>query len=68
MLVVVGDFEGLKLKYMLIGGEGLLFVVVDKLLKLFKEVGIVLCLINVYGLIEMCVDVFVYLVIFENVV
>lgn len=48
MLAAAGDFEGLKLKHMLIGGEGLSSVVADKLLKLFKEAGTAPRLTNVY--------------------
>ncbi|MCV2516991.1 surfactin non-ribosomal peptide synthetase SrfAA [Bacillus subtilis] len=68
MLVAAGDFEGLKLKHMLIGGEGLSSVVADKLLKLFKEAGTAPRLTNVYGPTETCVDASVHPVIPENAV
>ncbi|MDU0154791.1 surfactin non-ribosomal peptide synthetase SrfAA [Bacillus cabrialesii] len=60
MLIAAGDFEGLKLKHMLIGGEGLSSVVADKLLKLFKEAGAAPRLTNVYGPTETCVDASVH--------
>ncbi len=68
MLVAAGDFEGLKLKHMLIGGEGLSSVVADKLLKLFKEAGTAPRLTNVYGPTETCVDASVHPVIPESAV
>ncbi|MCY9027723.1 surfactin non-ribosomal peptide synthetase SrfAA [Bacillus inaquosorum] len=68
MLIAAGDFEGLKLKHLLIGGEGLSSVVADKLLKLFKEAGIAPRLTNVYGPTETCVDASVHPVIPENAV
>ncbi|KKB93667.1 peptide synthetase [Bacillus sp. CMAA 1185] len=68
MLAAAGDFEGLKLKHMLIGGEGLSSVVADKLLKLFKEAGTAPRLTNVYGPTETCVDASVHPVIPENAV
>ncbi|MCY8121175.1 surfactin non-ribosomal peptide synthetase SrfAA [Bacillus spizizenii] len=68
MLIAAGDFEGLKLKHMLIGGEGLSSVVADKLLKLFKEAGTAPRLTNVYGPTETCVDVSVHQVIPESAV
>ncbi|MGB9943784.1 surfactin non-ribosomal peptide synthetase SrfAA [Bacillus subtilis] len=68
MLAAAGDFEGLKLKHMLIGGEGLSTVVADKLLKLFKEAGTAPRLTNVYGPTETCVDASVHPVIPENAV
>lgn len=68
MLEAAGDFEGLKLKHMLIGGEGLSSVVADKLLKLFKEAGTAPRLTNVYGPTETCVDASVHPVIPENAV
>ncbi|MGG0777087.1 surfactin non-ribosomal peptide synthetase SrfAA, partial [Bacillus rugosus] len=68
MLIAAGDFEGLKLKHMLIGGEGLSSVVADKLLKLFKEAGTAPRLTNVYGPTETCVDASVHPVIPESAV
>ncbi|CAN2253789.1 surfactin non-ribosomal peptide synthetase SrfAA [Bacillus vallismortis] len=68
MLVAAGDFEGLKLKHLLIGGEGLSSVVADKLLKLFKEAGTAPRLTNVYGPTETCVDASVHPVIPESAV
>lgn len=68
MLAAAGDFEGLKLKHMLIGGEGLSSVVADKLLKLFKEAGTAPRLTNVYGPTETCVDASVHPVIPESAV
>ncbi|MCY8448952.1 surfactin non-ribosomal peptide synthetase SrfAA [Bacillus spizizenii] len=68
MLIAAGDFEGLKLKHMLIGGEGLSSVVADKLLKLFKEAGTAPRLTNVYGPTETCVDASVHQVIPESAV
>ena len=68
MLIAAGDFEGLKLKHMLIGGEGLSSVVADKLLKLFKEAGTAPRLTNVYGPTETCVDASVHPVSTESAV
>lgn len=68
MLAAAGDFEGLKLKHMLIGGEGLSSVVADKPLKLFKEAGTAPRLTNVYGPTETCVDASVHPVIPESAV
>nr|WGD94350.1 AMP-binding protein [Bacillus subtilis] len=68
MLAAAGDFEGLKLKHILIGGEGLSSVVADKLLKLFKEAGTAPRLTNVYGPTETCVDASVHPVIPESAV
>ncbi|MDO8223682.1 surfactin non-ribosomal peptide synthetase SrfAA [Bacillus cabrialesii] len=68
MLIAAGDFEGLKLKHMLIGGEGLSSVVADKLLKLFKEAGTAPRLTNVYGPTETCVDASVHPVRTESAV
>ncbi|MDM5300447.1 surfactin non-ribosomal peptide synthetase SrfAA [Bacillus subtilis] len=68
MLIAAGDLSGLKLKHMLIGGEGLSSVVADKLLKLFKEAGASPCLTNVYGPTETCVDASVHPVIPESAV
>ncbi|CAM2140153.1 Surfactin synthase subunit 1 [Paraburkholderia tropica] len=60
MLIAAGDLTGLKLKHLLIGGEGLSSVVADKLLTLFKEAGAVPRLTNVYGPTETCVDASVH--------
>ncbi|MEW4973244.1 surfactin non-ribosomal peptide synthetase SrfAA, partial [Bacillus stercoris] len=66
MLIAAGDLGGLKLKHMLIGGEGLSSVVADKLMKLFKETGAAPRLTNVYGPTETCVDASVHPVISES--
>ncbi|PAO70372.1 surfactin non-ribosomal peptide synthetase SrfAA, partial [Bacillus sp. X2(2017)] len=68
MLIAAGDLGGLKLKHMLIGGEGLSSVVADKLMKLFKETGAAPRLTNVYGPTETCVDASVHPVIPESAV
>ncbi|MGG3032013.1 surfactin non-ribosomal peptide synthetase SrfAA, partial [Bacillus stercoris] len=68
MLIAAGDLGGLKLKHMLIGGEGLSSVVADKLMKLFKETGAAPRLTNVYGPTETCVDASVHPVISESAV
>lgn len=60
LLVVVDDGEGVLFCYLLIGGEVFLKMMVIKFIYLFGVDRVVFVIINVYGLIEICVDVFLF--------
>lgn len=57
LLIAADDLRGISLKHILVGGEALSWVVVEKLFQLFAKTGAPAPLItNVYGPTETCVD------------
>ncbi|MED1738743.1 amino acid adenylation domain-containing protein [Bacillus swezeyi] len=57
LLIAADDLRGIKLRHMLVGGEALSRVAIEKLLRLFAETAeSVPFITNVYGPTETCVD------------